>query len=241
MLTRDLPLDPAQSALLFVDVQNWSARRDGGEFAGLPPEEIDHAAVERAARMAELTAGESVVRERPLDPGDLPAEMRRVVAIFNDAWADNWGFVPMTEAEIGYMTRNLRPLLEPRLVRFAEVGGEAAAMLVALPDLNSALAGLNGRLLPFGWARLLWRLKVRRPRHGRVLMMGVRRAHRERHLSAGLVALMIQRLHESAAALGMRDLELSWVLDGNLPMRRLLDMVGAQPVKRYRLYRKALA
>ena len=190
----------------------------------------------RAVRMAEQAAGEPRVTERAMNPKRLHAELRAVIDIFNDAWADNWGFVPMTEAEVGAMVRNLRPILVPELVRIAEIDGEPAAMIVALPDLNEALDGVRGRLLPFGWARLLWRLKGRGLSRGRVLLMGVRRAHRDTALGRALPALLIHRLHAAARRHGLREVELSWVLDDNRPIQRLIDRVGGVESTRSRVY-----
>ena len=195
----------------------------------------------RALRVAEETAGLPDVAERPLDPRRLRRDMRAVIEIFNDAWAGNRGFVPMTDADLEYLTKSLKPALDARLVRLVEVGGEPAAMIVALPDLNQAIRDLDGRLLPFGWARLLWRLRRRPPRDGRVLLMGVRRRYHGTPLSAGLAALSIARLHAAAQAAGMREIELSWVLEDNRPTIRLIDLVGAEFDKRYRLYSKDLA
>lgn len=194
-----------------------------------------------ARRLAEHAAASAGVRERAMDRRNFRAELDTVLDIFNDAWSDNWGFVAMTAAEVAYMAANLKPLIRPELVRFAEVDGAPAAMIVALPDLNEALRGLDGRLLPFGWARLLWRLKVRGPRAGRVLLMGVRKAHRGGFLGSALAALLVSRLQAAAARAGLREMELSWVLEDNAPTRRLIESIGAEAYRRYRIYGKELA
>lgn len=195
----------------------------------------------RAARVARMAEADPRVCERPIQMADLDAEMRRIVDIFNDAWSDNWGFVPMTEAEVRYMTANLKPLIRPELVRVAEYDGEPVAMIVALPDPYEILRELRGRLLPFGWARLLFRLKLHPPEHGRVMLMGVRRRYQRGNLAAALSALMMRRLHAAARTRGMADFEMSWILEDNQPMIRLVELIGGQADKRYRLYRKAIA
>ncbi len=194
-----------------------------------------------AVRMAEQAAATEGVAERPLDTRRFHAEIRTIVEIFNDAWADNWGFVPMTDAEVRYMANNMKLLIRPELVRIVERHGEPVAMIVALPDLHEALAGLDGRLLPFGWARLLWRLKVRGVPGARVLLMGVRQAHRGGFLGGALAALLVSRMHAAAAAAGYREVELSWVLEDNRPTRRLIESVGGVRDKTYRVYAKELA
>src|SRR5712672_3194415 len=116
------------------------------------------------------------VKLRRLNFKDYANDIRKLVDIFNDAWSGHWGFVPLTEAETDEMAKRMRMLLDDRLVWFAELDGEAVAFIVTLPNINEAVRDLNGRLLPFGWAKLLWRLKSRRVRTARVPLMGVRRS-----------------------------------------------------------------
>ncbi len=178
---------------------------------------------------------------RPLRMRAFADELRAVLAVFNDAWSGNWGFVPMTEAEIDKLARDMKPLLREDFVWIAEVDGEAAAFGVALPNLNEAIADLGGRLLPFGWAKLLWRLKAGRIRSARLPLMGVRRRWHGTPLGAALAFAVIERLHTAFARRGFRRAELSWILEDNVPMRRILEMLGAVPYKTYRLFEKDLA
>lgn len=194
-----------------------------------------------AVRMAEHAASAPGIRERPMNPARFRQDLHTVVDIFNDAWAQNWGFVPMTEAEAGAMADNMKPLVRPELIRFVERDGEPVAMIVALPDLYEAIADLGGRLLPFNWARLAYRLKANRLSGARVLLMGVRPAHRSGFLGSAIAALLVQRTHAAARAAGFREVELSWVLDDNHPTRRLVESIGGAAYKRYRVYRKVLA
>src|SRR3546814_15767467 len=96
--------------------------------------------------------------------------------IFNDAWSDNWGFVPMSQAELRHMAKALNPIVRPQSVAIAELDGRPVAMAMGLPNVNEAIADLDGRLLPFGLAKLLWRLKLRTPKTARVQLVGVRKA-----------------------------------------------------------------
>ena len=127
----------------------------------------------RARRMLERLSKGAGLSFRPIDMRRFDQELQTIVDIFNDAWSDNWGFVPMTPAEVRYMGKNLKPIVRAEYAWIGEVDGEPAAMTVTLPNLNEAIADLRGRLLPFGWAKLLWRLKVRGTRtrahaaHGR--------------------------------------------------------------------------
>ena len=178
---------------------------------------------------------------RPLRRAALREEVSALIAVFNDAWAGNWGFVPFTPEEVEHLADELRPLLRERLVWFAEVGGEPAAFMVCLPNLNEAIRDLSGRLLPFGWARLPWRLKVAGVETARVPLMGVRR-----HLNRGLLGrslpfFLVEAVRREALALGMRRVEMSWVLEDNAAMRHLAEAAGARAYKTYRVYERDLA
>lgn len=180
------------------------------------------------------------VRVRPLRMADYRREVGALTAIFNDAWSGNWGFVPLTDGEIDHMARQMKPLIDERLVWFAEVDGEPAAFAVCLPNLNEAIRDLDGRLLPFGWAKLLWRLKGSGVRSARVPLMGVRRKYADSLLGGLLAFLIIAAVRREAAALGLHRIEMSWILEDNVPMRRIAEAVGGRPYKTYRLYGKVL-
>lgn len=180
------------------------------------------------------------VRIRPLRRSALAEELHLLREIFEDAWAENWGFIPFTAAEFDELGRTFRHLVPDGLVQIAEVDGVAAGMLVLLPDVNQAIRDLDGRLLPLGWLRLLWRLKVRRPPTGRVALMGVRRRYQRSALGGALAVLLLDAIRTAGRALGMRAAELSWVLEDNAGMLGVLAAIGAAQTKRYRLYGKAL-
>lgn len=183
----------------------------------------------------------SNVTLRPMRRADIKGDVAAIVAIFNDGWDGHWGFVPLTPAEVDHMATAMKPLLNERLVWFAEVDGEPAAFGLCLPNLNAAIADLGGRLAPFGWAKLLWRLKVAGIATARVPLMGVRRRF-EGSLLGGLLPLhVVEALRREALACGIRSVEMSWVLEENLPMRHLAEAVGGRAYKTYRVYEKRLA
>jgi len=167
-------------------------------------------------------------------------EIRTITDIFNDAWANNWGFVPLTETETDYLAKSLKPLLDPRLVSVVERNGEPVGFLVGLPNLNEAIAGLDGKLLPFGWAKLLWRLKVKGVKTARVPLMGVRRSAAQDVIGSLLPFLMVDAVRKEAVKMGFTHIELSWILEDNMPMRRMNESLGAKPYKTYRVYEKTL-
>jgi hypothetical protein len=180
------------------------------------------------------------VTVRPLRWADYDRDVAAALEIFNDAWAGNWGFVPLTPDEMADTAREMRPLLSERLVWFAEVGGEPAAMIIALPNLNEAIHDLEGRLAAFGWAKLLWRLKVRGVRSARIPLMGVRRKYASSLLGTILPFRLIEALQKEGQSLGLRKVELSWILEANRPMRKIIEAFGAERYKTYRVFEKPL-
>lgn len=180
------------------------------------------------------------LRLRQLDMRAYKADIRTLTDIFNDAWRDNWGFVPFTEAEVEAMARDLRPLIDPRLVWFVELDGEAVAFGVCLPNLNEMIRDLDGRLLPFGWAKLLWRLKVRRPRSVRMPLMGVRRTLAGTLAGSVAPLLVIDAIGREGRQIGYEVAELSWILEDNLPIIHMIESVGGRRYKTYRVYGKPL-
>lgn len=177
---------------------------------------------------------------RHVDLKRLRAEVDAITNIFNDAWSGNWGFVPLSEAETDHLAKSLRPLLHEKLVWFVDVDGEPAGFIVCLPNMNDAIADLQGKLFPFGWARFLWRLKVRGVTTARVPLMGVKRKFSSGLLGTLLPFLIIDAVRREAAKLGYRQIELSWILEDNLPMRRINEALEGKPYKTYRIYDKPL-
>lgn len=180
------------------------------------------------------------IRVRPISRERFAADLESLRDIFNDAWSENWGFVPFTEPEFSELGRNLRLFVAYDLIQIAEVDGAPAAFIVALPNLNEAIRDLGGRLMPFGWMRLLWRLKVRYPLTGRIPLMGVRRRYQFSRLGPALALTLIAAIQEPVMAKGMRAVEMSWILEDNAGMRNILENIGTELYKRYRLYQKSL-
>ena len=194
----------------------------------------------RARRMLERLSKGAGLSFRPIEMRRFDEELRTIVDIFNDAWSDNWGFVPMTPAEVRHMGKNLKPIIRAEYAWIGEVDGEAAAMTVTLPNINEAIADLSGRLLPLGWAKLLWRLKVRGTRSARMPLMGVRRKYQGTQKGAALALGVIEAVRSWHAEHGAREAELSWVLEDNRPTHDIIRMVGGRPYKTYRVYEKSL-
>ncbi len=187
-----------------------------------------------------LAASAQQVLVRPLDRKRFDDEIALLRDIFNDAWAENWGFVPFTAAEFHELGRNLRFLVDPTLIQIAEVDGEAVAFIVAIPNINEAIRGLRGRLFPTGWIKLLWRLKVRYPSTARVPLMGVRRRFQRTRLGPALAFRVIDAVRHHIHGLGVKEVELSWILEDNAGMRSIIESIGGRAYKRYRVYERQL-
>ena len=180
------------------------------------------------------------VEVRCLRRRQLKQELELLRDIFNDAWSENWGFVPFTEAEFNEVGKAMTLLLDHDFVQIAEVDGEAAAMIIALPNVNEAIRDLHGSLLPFGWAKLLWRLKVRYPRSARIPLMGVRKKYQHSRLGPTVAFMIIDALRGPVIRRGIREVEMSWILEDNSGMRNIIESLGGIAYKRYRLYEKHL-
>jgi hypothetical protein len=167
---------------------------------------------------------------------------RIIIDIYNDAWRDNWGFVPYCEAEIAALIKQIKPFLREELGRLVTVDGQVVAMIVAMPDINGIIKDFGGRLLPFNWIHLVRQLQTRRFRSVRVPLMGIRKSHRNVPIvAAGITALLVGGIFEEAAFLDLDFIELSWVLETNKPMNALGRIAAGAPAKRYRIYGKPLA
>ncbi|WP_313682688.1 N-acetyltransferase [Pantoea sp.] len=177
---------------------------------------------------------------RCIDRKKFGEEMQVLREIFNSGWQNNWGFVPFTEHEFATMGDQLKFLVPDDMIYIAEVDSVPCAFIVGLPNINEAIEGLNGRLLPFGWAKLLWRLKVSGVRTARVPLMGVRQEYQFSRMGPIIALLLIEALRDPFAKRNIDALEMSWILETNTGMRTILEKIGAAPYKTYRLYEKAL-
>lgn len=196
------------------------------------PGEVTPRAAKAHAEIAKLPE----VKVRQMDRKNIERDVRLVMDIFNDAWSENWGFVPLSEAELAKMAQDMKLILDPALTRIAEIDGEPAAFVVALPNLNEAIRDLNGQLLPFGVVKLLYRLKVQKPRTARLALLGIRKKFRKMRQYAALSTYLYVEMNNSAKALGVRMGELSWTLEDNGPVNVGIKMMGGKIYKTYRVY-----
>ena len=180
------------------------------------------------------------VKSHHIDMKNLDADVRIMMDVFNDAWSDNWSFVPCTERELSKLVADLKLIAIPELSYITEVDGEPAAVALALPNLNELIRDLNGKLMPTGLAKLLWRLKVTGPKQARLWILGIRKKFRNQRKYAGLSIYLYAKLNAAGKRLGIEWGELGWTLEDNAPVNVAIKMMGGKAYKRYRLYEKAL-
>ena len=180
------------------------------------------------------------VRLRGLNRKRFKQELETLRAIFNDAWSDNWGFVPFTREEFAELGTSLRLFVPDDFIRIAEYEGEPVAFIAILPNLNEVLRDLDGNLFPTGIFKLINALRKRRIRTGRIPLMGVRKKLQNTPLGIALALLVIHDLRQPVIARGITGVEMSWILDDNQGMRSILDRIGSRLYKTYRIYRKQL-
>ena len=160
-------------------------------------------------------------------------DLAKIQEVYNAAWEDNWGHVPMTPAEVDFMARRLLPLVDENFILLAEIGGETVAFILGVPDFNEALGRLRGRLLSPRLALVLPYLAgLRRPTTTRVIALGIRKEYRQRGIDAALIAPCLRAMLRA----GYRRCEISWILEDNVLMRRIGDMFGGTLYKRYAMY-----
>ncbi len=177
---------------------------------------------------------------RPLNRSHLSEDLQIIGSIFNDAWSNNWGFTPLTQDELEAMGRDLKLLVDRRFIQIAEVKGKPAAMIIVLPNINEIITDLNGRLFPLGWLKLLWRLKVKHPKTARVALMGVRKEYQHRLMGAALAFMVIDTACHPVRKKGVTDVEMSWILEDNMEMRKIIESIGGRISKRYTIFRKGI-
>jgi len=175
------------------------------------------------------------VKVRPMRKRNFEGEVRAFMEVYNAAWENNWGFVPLTDSELREYAKQLRPILDEHWAFIAEAEGKVVGAALSIPDYNQVLAKLNGRLLPFGWLKALF--ARRKIDSVRVFALGVKRDWQH----TGVAAKFYVEHFNSAGSTPQTWGETGWILENNNAMNRGMEMMGGRVVKRYRLYEKPLA
>lgn len=181
------------------------------------------------------------IRIRKADRSRFKEEAALLFSILNDAWSQNWGFVPITDSEIAYVSKKLGPIVREDLLHFAELDGEPVAFMLTFPDMNPVIKPFGGRLLPFNWAKLLWWLRRPRADRMRVPLMGVVKRLQSSRLASQLAFMMIEYIRRAAVSdYRATTAEIGWILEDNQGMIAIADAIGSRNNKQYNIYGKAL-
>lgn len=204
---------------------------------------IDEGFPELTNRIVAMGEKSGKIKIRRVNKRRFHEEAALILSILNDAWSDNWGFVPFTPAEVAYAGKKLKPIVFEDLIRVAEIDGEPVAFMMTVPDLNEQLIKYGGSLWPFNWAKLLWWLNVGTPQVTtmRVPLMGVVKKLQGSRTASQLAFMLIEYIRRDAVTkFGATRGDFGWVLSSNGPMGSVGEAVGGQISKIYRIYRKAL-
>ena len=191
-------------------------------------------------RLNKIVARDDGLSFRSFDMSNFVAEVNLAMSIFNDAWSENWGFVPLTDAQISHTAKELKPIMFEEGYRLALIDGKPAAFIWMIPNINEAIRDLDGRLLPFGWAKLVARLKGKKIKSARIPLMGLKKEYQNTKRGLAALCRICEDVFKAGAAQGYDMCELSWILEDNKGMRAICDQADAKVYKTYRMYEKVL-
>ena len=177
---------------------------------------------------------------RDLNKKKIKQELMLVLDIFNDAWINNWGFIPFTEKEFMHLGQEMLQFFPPEYFKIAEYDGDPAGMIVMLPNLNEIIKDLNGKLLFSGIFKLLWRLKFSPPNSGRVPLMGIKKTYQNQLVGSAIAFMLIGAMQDTMLENDIVTHEMSWVLEDNVRLNKILESLGGYRYKTYRVFEKQL-
>ncbi len=190
-------------------------------------------------KLVDRAVDKGQVKFRPINMDKYEEELKIILDIFNDAWIENWKYIPFTEAELDHAVKELKMIIREDFTYIAEIDGVPQAMMVTLPNINEIIRDLNGKLFPFGVFKLLWRLKIKPSfKTVRVPLMGVRTEYQNSRMSGIMSFGLFEACRQSATKVGCEEAELSWVLEENTRLAKLLETIGCVKYKTYRLFQK---
>lgn len=201
---------------------------------------LDPVKVERVSRVARRFDLAQKIKIRHLDMKNFERDFHVVLKTYNEAWTENWGFLPVTDDEARLLIAAIKPIIRPELILIASVDDKVVGVFAGIPNINEIIKHLNGRLLPFGWLRFLWRMRFAPPRSARLILAGVDSAYRDSAHSGAIMTLMIAEMIQTTGQAGMKQLECGWILEDNKGSRGIAGIVGELD-KTYRIYEKELA
>ncbi|HHL42718.1 MAG TPA: hypothetical protein ENJ42_03805 [Hellea balneolensis] len=202
--------------------------------AGYPRPKID-------TTMTNYVKNDPDIVLRPMRMNGFMDEVKLAMSIFNDAWSENWGFIPFSDAQIKHMANELKPLIIKDFFWVCEYKGKPAAFILMVPNINEAIDDLDGKLLPFGWAKLIHRLKIKGLKTARIPLMGVRKEYQRSRAGLAMAASLSEKVFEMGRKRGFTHVEMSWILEDNKSMIRIIEQAQGVAYKTYRMYEKTIA
>jgi len=220
------PLVEKQGFQKIKDLEAWMIDTDGAQ---INPKKI---------RILKALQKKYDIVIRPMDKRDFANEIKLIANIFNDAWEDNWGYLPLDLEELNYLANDLKSIIMPNLIYIAEIAGEPCGFSVAIPDLNQILSTIrNGKLLPFNFLKIFWHLKIKKSiTQGRIPLLGVLKKYQHIPIGGMLYYEYLSKIKNTKCVRG----ELSWILEDNVSMQSGLKFINAAHYKTYRIYEKNL-
>lgn len=191
--------------------------------------------------MVDYATKSKSVTWRKLDPKNFTRDIESAMDVFNDAWGNNWGYLPFPPDAIQHLAKEMKPLIHPDRFYLGYIDGELAAFICLLPDLNELVDGFDGKLNPINIAKLLYRMKFGQTKQSRVPLMGLRTKYHNTRKGLGLVATLCETVFEAGRQAGYTHCELSWILEDNEGMISICKQASAVPYKTYRMYEKHLS
>ncbi len=192
---------------------------------------------EKVVRIAGKVAVRNKVVVRPMSLKNWDQEVSKIIEIYNDAWEQNWGFVPVGDKEFRHIAEDLKLVVEPSLALMAEVDGVPVAFSIAILNLNPIIKSIDGRLFPTGLFKLLWDFKVKKAvRDCRLIVLGIKGGYRRR----GIDSVLFVETHRAAGALGLDGGEIGWTLEDNDMVNRAIEAMNGTKIKTYRIYGQEL-
>jgi hypothetical protein len=168
------------------------------------------------------------------------SSFKRLLALFNDAWSENWGAIPISDAEVAYIAKLMLPVIKPSWIRIAEWQGEPVGIVAQIPNANEAFAQLRGKLLPFGWWRLMNRIHMTGTRSSRIPIAGSVKKWRNSRVGHMAMARMMLESFEIARANRIERVEISWVLETNIHAVQSIELFGARAIRKFRVFERPL-
>ena len=193
-----------------------------------------------ARLMYEHAKRSDAISWRPIDKRDFNREIELAMDVFNDAWSENWGFLPFPDEDLQHLAKEMKPLIMPDRFLMGYIDGELAAFICILPDINELASGFDGKLLPFNWAKLIYRLKVQKAKQCRIPLMGLKCKYHNTRNGLALTTAICEEALNSARDDGFTHCEFSWILEDNEGMIAIALQASAEAYKTYRMYEKQI-